>query len=295
MTSMSAKSAAKAKDRQSMVTNYGSDKPKVYISSRGRVANVQKVVPLWHNQGFDIFIAVEPDEFMLYAKGLTECGISYAEILPLPKANQGLAYNRRYCVTHAASFGWEAIVATDDDIKPVFGVSSTAMDASHPKALGITIRYSYHDLALGPKIKKLGGIILQPNGMFRMVALNVANVMKVGNYDPAADNCEDADLMMRGLQAGFPWMVDLDSKAASMGKRHEPGGSLDYINAIGRSVADHTHKKPILQEKFPEVISSNSEGKTRVAWLRAHDLFLPGWRKWSDLHGGDIGAYLEDV
>lgn len=273
---------------------YDSNRPKVYISSRGRVANARKVVPIWHNQGFefDIFIAVEPDEFYLYANGLSECGINYAEILPLPRPNQGLAYSRKFCVTHAASFGWESIIATDDDIKPVHGVENTVMDAAHPKALGITIRYSYHDLALGDKIRSLGGIILQPNGMFRMVALNVNNVMRLGNYDPNADNCEDADLMLRGLEAGFPWMVDLDSKAASIGKRHEPGGSLDYINTIGRSIYDHTHKKPILVKKFPEIATSNSEGKTRVAWLKAHDKYLPDWRKWSALHGGDLAEYL---
>lgn len=267
----------------------------VYISTRGRPENAKKVVPTWLNMGFKIVLVIEPDETNVYANILPyDFGQeTYITIFALPRVNQGLAYSRHHALIHAASYGLESIIVADDDIKPVHGMASFVEDASHPKALGITARYSYHDFALGDGIKKLGGVILQPCGMFRMVALNVKNVMKLGNYDPAADNCEDADLMLRGIQEGYPWMVDLDTKAASLGGRHAPGGSLDYLKAIGRTVEHHTWIKPILEEKFSEVVT-NGKGKTRVGWQKAYNLWMPEWKKYSALHGGDIEVYLED-
>jgi hypothetical protein len=265
----------------------------VYISTRGRPGNIRKVTPVWRSMGFNIVLTVEPQEVDLYAASVD--WVHYpreTKIQPLPKANQGLAYSRHHALIHAASYGLESIIVADDDIKPAWGMATLVEDASHSKVLGITARYSYHDLALGGRIKKFDGVILQPCGMFRMVALNVDNVMKLGNYDPAADNCEDADLMLNGIQHGFPWMVDLDSKALSMGKRHEPGGSLDYLNYIGRSVQDHTRWKPSLENKYPEVVG-NFKGTTRVFWRKAYDMYMPGWKKYSALHGGDIFNYLD--
>lgn len=268
----------------------------VYISSRGRPENAKKVVPIWLNMGFNVILVVEPNEYDLYAGVVAPMGERYTPdiiVLALPESDKGLSYNRKYLVEDAYDNILESIIVADDDIKPVHGMDSFVEDAAHPKALGITARYSYHDFALGDGIKKLGGVVLQPCGMFRMVALNVENVIALGNYDPAADNCEDADLMLRGILDGYPWMVDLDTKAASLGGRHAPGGSLDYLKAIGRSVEDHTWLKPTLKAKFPEVVNDGS-GKTRVGWQKAYNLWMPDWKKYSALHGGDIEVYLND-
>lgn len=272
-------------------------KPQVFIPSRGRWDGARKLTDAWFKEGFDVNWVVEPSEWATYANRVED-----AKVYPLPMKDGGIAYSRNHCVNLAASFGHQSIILADDDIKPYYkggNMDILVKNAEHPKVLGITARYSYHDLCLGPDIKGCDDLILLSTGTFRLVALNVKNVLDLGNYDIKLDYAEDCDLFLRGLKAGYPWMVHLGTYSSSIGTRYEPGGMLDFAGGKD-NLAEHKgwwHED--IQEKYPDLINEHTEkcrGKQNcisIQWKRAYNKYMPDWKKYSALHGGNIGAYLD--
>ena len=268
----------------------------VFIPSRGRYQGAHKLTEIWRQQGFEVHWVVEPSEWLDY-DGEAEGD----KVHELPKPNMGIGFSRNHCINLAASFGYESIILADDDIKPSRNIDWLAEDAEDPKVLGITAQYSYHGLCLGDKIKGRNDLILLPTGTFRLVALNVQNVLNLGNYDHTLEYAEDCDLFLRGLEAGFPWMIHLGSWSNSTGARYQPGGMIDYV---GDSI-DLMYKKrqwhERLYQQYPDFINDptkadfTKQNSIRIAWQKAYNHYLPDWRKWSALHGGDIEDYFDEV
>jgi hypothetical protein len=263
--------------------------PQVFIPSRGRISHARRLTDVWRQEGFDVHWVVEPNEFLDYDY---EVEGDKAHALPIP--NNGIGYSRNHCVNLAASFGYESIILADDDIKPGKNANMDILVdwAEHPKVLGITARYSYHDLCLGPDIKGMDELILLPTGTFRLVALNVNNVLDIGNYDHTLIGLEDNDLFMRGLQAGYPWMIHLGTYAVSMGKRYQPGGMADFMKDHGIPSDDIPPWYQVMADQYPAFVSGHKKNRIRFAWKQAYDHYLPEWRKWSALHGGDLRNYF---
>lgn len=273
----------------------------VFIPSRGRWESARKLADVWHTQEFTTHFVVEPDEVAKYTLHRNDLNVF---VHPLPRPNQGIAASRRHCVDIAASLGCKTMILADDDIKPSerrpANMQKLLECAKHKKVLGITARYSYHDLCLGDQIANRDDLILLPSGTFRLVALNVDNVISIGNYDRDLEYAEDCDLFLRGLKAGYPWMVHLGTWANSIGTRYQPGGMLDYVGD-----EDLQYKKLLwhhdLYNKYPEVINDPAKVKNWskqntiiIQWKRAYDLWLPGWRRWSMLDGGYLWYYLNE-
>lgn len=283
--------------------------PTVYIPSRGRSKNVAKLLRAWfidRNHGLRVRFVVEHADFNDYCDAIsviesqlpdnTRVGVS-----TLPASNQGVGYARNYTLKLAASRGEKSIILSDDDIRPDaksdwirFWALAAADDV-----LGITARYSYHDLALGPGIKDKSGLILLPSGTFRLIALNVKNVMDLGNYDPEL-TClyEDGDLMLRGIEAGYPWLIDLGTKANSMGSRYAAGGLSDYFGEDHWAGDRHEAERAChlyLRSKHPKYVNDPpADGEVtrgngvRVRWQKCYDDNIADWRTLSDLHGGSL-------
>lgn len=273
----------------------------VFIPTRGRYEGIGRLCDVWLNKGFQVHLSVEPHEAYKYSLH-TPSGV---EIIPLDAMNAGIAYNRSKCVMRAHRRGYESIILADDDIKPSTRRADNMVEileaCRHPKILGMTARYSYHDLCLGPDIKDMDDIILLSTGTFRLVGLNVENVIKLGNYDIKLEYAEDCDLFLRGLKAGYPWLIHLGTWANSIGTRYQPGGMLDFTKKNGYYNLDHAkcHWHQDLHKKWPEVTNAHTEkckGKQnciKVYWKKAYDLYLPDWRRWSELDGGDLQRYID--
>lgn len=273
------------------------EKPPVYIPTRGRWDSVHKAIDAWHKEGFQVTLVVEPHEADYYWRALPAYEGSVL-IHSMSQSLMGVGYARNQCVRLAERRRQYSFILCDDDIKPARrGANMQALveSAKHPRVLGVTARYSYHDMCLGEGFKELhgSGLVLQSAGAFRLVALNTANVLEIGNYDEKLFGLEDNDLCLRGIKAGFPWMVHAGTWSNSIGTRYQPGGLSSFM--ADREI-DRKGPPPwyaVMAERYPEVVSAAKTHRIRFGWKKAYDLWLPGWRRWSELDGGDINAYLE--
>ena len=268
----------------------------VFIPSRGRWEQAPVIAKAWHAQGFTPHFVVEPDEALSYCAAVEDC-----QVHPLEFENGGIGHSRMHCVNLAASWGCKSIVLCDDDIKPnpkYLNMGNFMDSAAHSKVLGITARYGYHDLCLGALIKDRNDLILLPTGTFRLVALNVRNVLEIGNYDRHLEYAEDCDLFLRGLQAGFPWLIHLGTRSISVGTRYQPGGMLDFAGGEDELADRKEHWHETLYERYPDIVNDpakadfTKQNSIRISWRKAYDKYLPGWKKWSALHGGYLAHYL---
>ena len=286
----------------------------VFIPSRGRHLGARKLTDAWHSEGFDVTWVVEPSEHDQYFDALSR-GSKAALGTPveratyvrtLPRADAGIGASRNYAVRLAAEAGLHSMILADDDIKPSRAggrMASLIKAAQHERAVGITARYSYHDLCLGPDFARKGKytkVILLPTGTFRLVGLNVKNVLELGNYDSDLEYAEDCDLFLRSLKAGIPWMIHAGTWSNSIGNRYEPGGMVDFATGKADTVDD---RKPYwhddLNAKWPKYTNQHDDVKCagkqnciRVSWRKAYDELIPEWREYSELHGGHIKEFL---
>lgn len=291
-------------------------KPTVYIPSRGRPSNVPKLLRAWLiDNDFRVNFVVESQDYHTYNNAINasfgSAAIGQVNILTLPQSNQGVGFARNYAIEHADMMGHDSIILSDDDIKPD-AKSDWLRFLDHAVAsrvLGVTARYSYHDFALGPKVRDRRDLILLPSGTFRLIALNVNNVMELGNYDVNL-TCvqEDGDLMLRGIGEGFPWMIDLATHAISMGARYAPGGLSEYFDERGdlgpglwarKESERECHK--LLYAKHPDYVNDPTPIKpaeisrgngVRIKWQKCYDREMSDWRSWSALHGGELRGYF---
>ena len=286
----------------------------VYVPSRGRPDNVVKLAKAWAGmQGdeYELIFVVEPQDCDRYQNALQLISDKLfhrnfsTTVLALPADNMGIGYARKYIVDHADFMGHESIFLSDDDIKPDVSTFANYIDmanlAKNNKVLGITARYSYHDFALGPKIKKCESPILLPAGTFRLIALNVGNAFVYGNYDTRL-TCvqEDGDLMLRGIELGTPWLIHLGTRAQSIGARYAPGGLSHYFgDDDANRVAAERKCHELLKRKHPDYVndppsSPPARGNgVRIKWQKAYDDSIENWKQLSYIHGGSIEEYLK--
>lgn len=280
------------------------DEPTVYIPTRGRLKNVTKLLDLWDQESFFVVLVVEEHEAEDHRKLVHEMKMDpYAAVIVPPYGVEGIGPIRKWIVEHAASCGLKSIILSDDDIKP--GKDSNMKElweqAQHYKVLGITARYSYHDFSLGPEIKYRDDLILMPNGTFRIIGLNIMNALAIGNYDPHLICVqEDGELMMRGVQNGFPWLIHLGTKTGSIHGRYQPGGIADFMGSMTERFRIQRQCHIYLNEKHPDYVNKpkpdddlSQKNGVRISWRKLYNDWLPEWKTWSALHGGDIEEYLE--
>jgi hypothetical protein len=279
--------------------------PHVYIPSKGRAHLVYKMASYWVNDFFNVTYVVEPQDAADYTRAIERLQGRFKDdglaidVKILPKDNQGISYSRHHCIILAASYGLDSMILSDDDFKPGrnSGLDSVVEFAKNPKVLGITAKYGYHDLCLGPSIRGRKDIVLMPVGSQAVVGLNIRNVMDLGNYDKSLDYAEDCDLFIRAIQAGYPWLIALGASVTSVGVRYAPGGMAEYA---GDRLAEKKAEWHInIHDKWPEFTNEHTAkcaGKQnciRMKWRKVYDVLMPNWREYSDLHGGSLKEYLD--
>jgi hypothetical protein len=256
---------------------------------------------------FDVVFSVEPDELEKYEAEIDRAGArEFASCIALPDRNLGVGFSRTFCLEHAASDGLESIICSDDDIKPNTGrngESDAGMDklieiCEDPMVLGCTAYYSYLDLMLGIKGKDRKDVIIAPNCIVRLFGLNVKESLDLGGFDASLKCGDDADFLIRGIYAGFPWLIHLGAKAVSFAPRFATGGvaALEDAVSVGEvkgAKGDATREAVrIIAEKFPDIATAVRPDKLSYKWRQLYDNELPDWKHWSPLHGGNINNYF---
>lgn len=268
----------------------------VFIPSRGRFDGARKLTETWREHGFDVHWVVEPKEHLDY-----DYEVEGDKVHSLPIPDAGIGYSRNHCVNLAASMGFDSIILADDDIKPSKNMDWLVEDAEDPKILGITAKYAYHDFCFRERVQGRNDLILLPTGTFRLVALNVMNVLNLGNYDHTLEYAEDCDLFLRGLEAGYPWMIHLGTWSISTGTRYQPGGMVDFAGDSVELAEKKKYWHETLYQQYPDFVNDptkadfTKQNSIRISWQKAYNHYLPDWRKWSALHGGDIEIYFDEA
>lgn len=253
---------------------------------------------------------VEPDEFEQYKYAVSvpfndkdgDAPTNTVKILVLPDHDLGVGYSRWLCVEHAKDAGFESIILSDDDILPVSGMDTIIYDAEDPLVFAITAWHSYFDLALGVKGNERNDLIIVAPSFTRMFAINIKNVLEVGNFDRNVKCTDDVELKLRGIMAGYPWMIHFNAKAKSFGSRFAPGGVaaledqfagepvLTGVGDVHRGAIEYILAKH--RKYVPDLLAQRTETKISYKWSKLHDHFMPGWREWAMLQGGDVLNYM---
>ena len=289
----------------------------IYIVSRARPHNVQRLRNRWAAMGFDCTVVLDEDD------PFTD------EYLRLPvtvlqSRYRGVAGARATAVEHAAESGHASIVMSDDDISPVVGSDYNGLlrIATHHNALGVGAFVDYHSFAMKGHLDKLGippgvpgkfsgydrvcavgdaGFICPSGIAFRMFAINIPNAIKLCNgsgFDPElwCQN-EDGEFMRQGIaKLGLPWLLYPQAKATSIGARYVTGGvvsSLGIEGGDGKAVAKHVEVQrlwDIIYDRWPSYVNEpNMETGIRTQWAKMLNDHIPDWREFSALHGADKG------
>lgn len=271
----------------------GSHDPAVYIPTMNRYGNLERIVPLWMEQGFRVRLVVEPTEYDEHARMIMRMGWigQGVSAIPVQSPRRGIGYARRACVLHAAHTGRKSIIMSDDDMRPVADSDMRLLlhASAVPGVLGVGAVRGIHDHFTGGAISRTSGVILCPGGWgFQLFGLNIDTALKVGNFDERLHSYgEDGELCRQGIRAGIPWRSHCDVKCAPIGKRYAPGGiSTRFSNPMRRSDAERECLK-IIHDRWPYYTNAPDK-PLRVAWQRMLDHYIPDWKERSALHGGSL-------
>lgn len=277
------------------------NKNNVYIMTRSRRENLKKIIPRWLNQDFKVNLVVEPKEFNDTEKFVDENFYSYSlSVIPLPEEERGIGYARSCAVNHAYLRGLKSIVMSDDDIRPCTSLGNAEpliQEASKYGVLGVGATQRIHDHFTKGAISRLSGVILCPGGWgMQLFGLNVNKTIALGNFDDQLD-CfgEDHELVRQGILAGIPWLVHCGVKCEPLGSRFSPGGINSFIeskyprtsDAVLYRAAREARCRRIIHDRWPKYTSSQ-QARSRVAWQKMLDDYIPDWRSRSAIHGGHL-------
>jgi hypothetical protein len=258
----------------------------VYIPTLSRAGNMMKVVPAWLQHDIPVRLVVERDQYDDYARLRDEQSWDRVKILKLPKLRQGIGNTRRLIVEHAAGQGLKSIIMSDDDMHPKPGTNMRMLldSAQDHRVLGIGAVRGIHDRFTGGAITRNSGIIICTGGWGnQLFALNVTNVLALGNFKPCFRTfLDDNDMNMCGIAAGYPWLVHCDVWSVGFGTDKAPGGNSAVTP--DRAVSDE-ESRAILASFWPKYVSRFSQ-RHRVSWRRMLDDHIPGWRDRSALDNG---------
>lgn len=262
----------------------------VYIPTMSRYGNLQKIVPAWMAQDIKVRLMVEASEHRDHVQLIAEQRWRGAvRVIPVPRANLGIGYARKFCVSHANSSGLASIIMSDDDMRPVSDMWPLLDAAESPEVLGIGAVRSIHDRFTGGAVSRNSGVILCPGGWgMQLFALNVHNTIEVGNFDKRLHSAgEDAELARQGISRGIPWLVHCDVKCAAIGARYAPGG-IGARFALPEYRTDAERQcLAIIHDRWPEYTNAPDK-RLRMAWQKMLTDFIPDWKARSAIHGGSL-------
>jgi hypothetical protein len=260
----------------------------VYIPTMQRMHFLKKSMPKWlHSvpqKDREINLVVAESEATVTRAFLKQEGwTSDVRVIALPLDIQGIGAIREYIVEDAWDSGHATIIMSDDDVFPQKSAELSHMEAiaKDSQVLGVGCVTSYHSLLLGDRadmMKHDAPIFARAGYGFRMFALNLANVISVGNFNPELDVAfEDAELMRQGVAVGLHWYLDPLVPAGSLGKRFEPGGLAAYTSSQEDREVRTNKCYTYCHRLWPKYLAEPP--KKRMSWQKMLNDFIPNWRE----------------
>ena len=306
------------------MTNLNSLRPEdriVYIPTKGRPHLMEKIVPAWWGQGYEVRLVVERKDAEAYKEAVQKLkkqamhqGVTTTRMIVLPASDQGIGYARNRIIRLAYGQGLETIIMADDDVKPrqyngLFNTDDMALlqDAvlnakyndhtwTDRPILGCAPLYSFHNSSIAldglPKRDQEEGrrrVFIAHTGLFqRCYALNVGLVMKLGNFDPGfAVDKEDNDLILNGINMGLPWTFHTGVWFNSIQGRYAPGGIRQLMDNENNKFDWAKACWLLLKQKWPLFVNDPATAKSpRVSWAKAWDAKFPGWKMYHAMKDG---------
>ncbi len=243
-----------------------------FIPSKGRPELADRCVTsiLKHGKARPI-VVIEPSQQEAY-RGFFDLDGNYrsAMLSVLSEDGRGIGYARAQIVRLAAANDEQTILMVDDDARATSPYADLVDSARADSVVGVGAWASIYGLYLGRDVRLAAqeerGLILGTNGMGgQFMALNVANVLKVGNFPEWADvSLEDHELIRQTIWHGYRWYVHPDSQY-SCGTRWQPGGLATFHDREERA-RDCWWKS---HKIWPDYVSDpETKQKYRCSWKK---------------------------
>ncbi len=240
-----------------------------FIPSKGRPELADRCVTsiLKHGKARPI-VVIEPSQQEAYR----DLDGNYRSFMlsVLPEDGRGIGYARAQIVRMAAANDEQTILMVDDDARATSPYADLVDSARPDHVVGVGAWASIYGLYLGSDVRadaqRDEGVIIGKNGMGgQFMALNVANVMKVGNFPEWADvSLEDHELIRQTIWHGYRWYIHPDSQY-SCGKRWQPGGLATFVDREDR--AKQCWQKA--HQAWPDFVSNpETAAKYRCSWKK---------------------------
>jgi hypothetical protein len=198
----------------------------IYIPSRQRAEQLQRVLPSWRDTDLPIYLTLETEDVPDYYRELGKLGYpKRLEILELPESDRGYGYACRFNIEHAVEQGEKAMVIADDDIglAPNLSLLETFV-VEHPQVPGIGSHFNLH-LRHTNRYSRTGAVMATGASIRQCVCIRPEDAITFDWFGPMLDMLDDTGMLVSGIQEfKHPWMLHTEVISTYEGDRWAPGG-----------------------------------------------------------------------
>jgi len=201
----------------------------VIIVTRDRIETLRKTLPNWLEQELPILLLTEKNQVAKHQALIKELGAKKEIVVAgHPKKNQGVGYARMRAVEIADTFGIEAFIMSDDDMKITKGHPNVLLDfVAAGKAIicgGWMPNYGQW-VPDGNRISKESNLVVPCGGARdRVMAINTKLALVAGNFHPKLKTLDTQEMNRRGIKIGHLWWIHSGCHIAMVNKPHDDGG-----------------------------------------------------------------------
>jgi hypothetical protein len=188
--------------------------------------------------------------------------------------DRGVGYARNAVIQHADMYGYESIAMIDDDQLVSGDVSGWLEAATREDVTGIGAYKSIYGLLCGKteitrSYREPGVWLTKGSVGHQAIAVNVANVLGLDNYDASLREFEDHEICRAAYEEyGAPWFIytGVFSKDQITRKNaHLVGGGIHSVGDKFDFYHEQSHR--VVHERWPEYVSAPGS-RYRCAWKR---------------------------
>lgn len=255
----------------------------IYICTKNRLAYVTKCLQqldetLYESRGGygspQVAYVVSETQYQADIKHLFAIWNSF-EVKPvwLKSQERGLGYARNRAVAHASSQGYKSIGMIDDDQLLKGDIAGWLAAAKRDDITSLGAYKRIYGLFFGASAmvahKDEPGVWLHKGNAGNMaVALNVANVIEIGNYGQDQRYMEDHELCRNNYaKRGCPWFIYTGVHAGDIGTMKETRAQAGGMTAADRSLEARAKIQQMNHETWPEYVTAPPK-RYRCNWRK---------------------------
>lgn len=277
-------------------------KAAVYIPTRGRPECALKAAVSASSYGLPVYIVTERENSHEY-RGIKWPSNTGGLTTPNHKTG-GIGYVRAWIMNHAAEYGYKVAIQIDDDQVIRGDVAGLAKLAEREDVMGIGTWKSVYGLmfqgtrmavnAREHHIQEPGLFLHRGSLGYQVMALNVANVMKAGNFDKTLRAFEDVELCRAGMNSLFlPWMIYTGAQGVNQMSTKDIRAI--YGGGCGDDEDVRRYLHGILHTRWPTYVSSPLTSRYRMSWKKMfRECVLPSTWPPEDVQTFEAFDWLDD-